>query len=651
EFKDVRDRIIVVGSIGMKAKQNKDKDKDEDDQTDPDTCDEEEQSDPDEREYYYSEFSCYGDRVDIVAPGENIFSTVEPLSAKYKDRNGNGYRFKNGTSMAAPQVAGVAGMIYSIRPDLTASRVKEIIIESAKNSAKSEGNREITHIQYDKNGKPINPNTYYVLDAEAALKKAMDEGNGDEPDEKDNAIIYGKVTDKNGEPVNNAKIYATSETTKKIFEFYSDEEGDYLLSLPPDTYTITFVGDEVIIDKVVFNGHGWTNKGTSYYATDSMKIKAKEVYPLDVQLDSYSYKEISVLGRTGNGELEYLYNVQIDIVKNATFTNTINEKIYYTNLEDGDYYIKAYKAGYIPQTLSVKVINGIICDNGRNKLTEIVLEPVKKSTISGSVLLYNETTYDVSPIENQSIFIYKCDSGDPSVMKYSSSDPYLVCTTTTNSKGIYEVEVEGTGEYIIKFDEDKQETVYANGNKYTVNACYIINGDDDDGNGNGNGDGNGGGDKDDGKVQLGLPGIIYDYWGRDGREDRFYTIYYCSSITITKPYPDEYQVYGVYNKTVSKGDVWDEEKITIYEPARSIAYGSEYTDGHTGSKDSFHKIVLGGTCFPDRRFPYDTTAGFMPLPEEVMEKLMAGEMVIFFVDENAPDGQPLQYAVVEHEYN
>ena len=82
----------------------------------------------------------------------------------------------------------------------------------------------------------------------------------------------------------------------------------------------------------------------------------------------------------------------------------------------------------------------------------------------------------------------------------------------------------------------------------------------------------------------------------------------------------------------------------VYGTAHSIAYGSEYADGHREHSNGSHRIVFGGTCFPDRRFPYDTTAFSAPLPEEVMEKLMAGEMVIFFVDENAPDGQPLQYA-------
>ena len=66
-------------------------------------------------------FSNYGkENVDIFAPGDQIYSTM-PNDA---------YEFQGGTSMAAPAVAGLAAMIRSYFPDLTASQVKKIIMES-----------------------------------------------------------------------------------------------------------------------------------------------------------------------------------------------------------------------------------------------------------------------------------------------------------------------------------------------------------------------------------------------------------------------------------------------------------------------------------------------------------------------------------------
>lgn len=66
-------------------------------------------------------FSNYGKiNVDVFAPGDDIYSTMP----------GNEYDFQGGTSMAAPAVAGVAALIRSQYPKLTASQVKKIIMES-----------------------------------------------------------------------------------------------------------------------------------------------------------------------------------------------------------------------------------------------------------------------------------------------------------------------------------------------------------------------------------------------------------------------------------------------------------------------------------------------------------------------------------------
>ncbi len=66
-------------------------------------------------------FSNYGDiNVDVFAPGDEIYSTMP----------NNKYDFQGGTSMAAPAVAGVAALIWSQYPKLTASQVKNIIIQS-----------------------------------------------------------------------------------------------------------------------------------------------------------------------------------------------------------------------------------------------------------------------------------------------------------------------------------------------------------------------------------------------------------------------------------------------------------------------------------------------------------------------------------------
>ena len=110
-------------------------------------------------------FSNFGDNITISAPGVDILSLraggtdlmrfvrtdYKPASAVVNDR----YYRVDGTSFAAPMVAGVASLILSTRPELTAADVKRMILQSA---------RDISGIGRDRNL------GYGLLDADAAVK-------------------------------------------------------------------------------------------------------------------------------------------------------------------------------------------------------------------------------------------------------------------------------------------------------------------------------------------------------------------------------------------------------------------------------------------------------------------------------------------------
>lgn len=67
-------------------------------------------------------FSNYGLRlVDVSAPGTNILSTVL----------NDGYDSWSGTSMASPQVSGIAALILSAKPNMDVMTLKQVLLDSA----------------------------------------------------------------------------------------------------------------------------------------------------------------------------------------------------------------------------------------------------------------------------------------------------------------------------------------------------------------------------------------------------------------------------------------------------------------------------------------------------------------------------------------
>lgn len=95
-LKQVTDRIIVVGAAQNDGNNSYSK-----------------------SVFKYGYTSNSGSRVDIWAPGSEIYSTVV----------GNKYDYASGTSMAAPVVTGVVAMVWTANPKLTGAEVKEIVCD------------------------------------------------------------------------------------------------------------------------------------------------------------------------------------------------------------------------------------------------------------------------------------------------------------------------------------------------------------------------------------------------------------------------------------------------------------------------------------------------------------------------------------------
>ncbi|RFU68318.1 peptidase S8 [Peribacillus saganii] len=72
-----------------------------------------------------SEYSSFGVSVDIVAPGEEVYSTM------YEAEKKSSFRKLSGTSMASPVVAGAAALLLSKYPNLTPVQVEYILEQTA----------------------------------------------------------------------------------------------------------------------------------------------------------------------------------------------------------------------------------------------------------------------------------------------------------------------------------------------------------------------------------------------------------------------------------------------------------------------------------------------------------------------------------------
>ncbi len=107
-------------------------------------------------ENFTAYFSNYGKiNVDIFAPGVDIYSTMP----------NNKYKSQDGTSMSSPVVAGIASLIMSYFPKLSAKKVKEIILESGIEIDLNIGNLgdNKNFKEYSKSGKLVNAYNALIL--------------------------------------------------------------------------------------------------------------------------------------------------------------------------------------------------------------------------------------------------------------------------------------------------------------------------------------------------------------------------------------------------------------------------------------------------------------------------------------------------------
>lgn len=222
EYPEVYNRIIVVGAV--------------------------------DSEYNISNFSNGGNRVDIYAPGEEIYSTIP--ENKYTNQFYNQSDHKryawSGTSMAAPHVSGIAAMVWSLNNNLTGSQVKEIVCKN--------GSLRCTSCK--------------MVDAYLALETTVHM----EDDRIDNVTNSGgilcwvvDIEDEN-KKIPNALVTATNIDTNKSQSTTTDSSGHFELILPEGEYILNVQADG-------YENYVWSNSNTNL--ANPIVVKSNSVNYLD----------------------------------------------------------------------------------------------------------------------------------------------------------------------------------------------------------------------------------------------------------------------------------------------------------------------------------------------------------------------------------
>lgn len=156
--------------------------------------------------------SSFGPRVTVAAPGTNILSTVV----------GDGYQYLTGTSMAAPVVTAIAGMVWSVDPEFTAKEVKDIIVDTATTPVSASRSEDT--------------GTYYLVDAYAAVREAMARKGGQ-------GTVMGRFVNETTSDSFHVKYRVYTEEGEEVAGGVSMADGSFSLEVPSGSYLLQPYGN------------------------------------------------------------------------------------------------------------------------------------------------------------------------------------------------------------------------------------------------------------------------------------------------------------------------------------------------------------------------------------------------------------------------
>lgn len=370
--------------------------------------------------FYYASFSNTGSRVDVCAPGVDVVSTIP--SSIYSYINISGYDTMSGTSMAAPYISGLAGMLYQANPELSGVQVKNIICNNIGiNVSDSHGN------------------IYGMPNAEICVEEAIELIGDNTGSLLPSGILAGMITNSEGTPLEGVKItaYRTSVGESNLENYYTigktDENGNYEMVLTQGTYNLNIYAEgylPCVIENVVINP-----EQTTYMENIIVIPFSLEYFTSDVDghvinaLNGNSIEEATVKFRKGwnNKTGNYVKNINGQEV--TTQTNVSGN--FSISLPIGIYTVEIEKNGFVTGYFNVVSTSGT-----SSGVQTMVLTPVLSEDEYRIVLTWGATPWDLD-----SHLSYYDGNTRLIHVYYSSKKGYL------NGETIAELDLDDTSSY------------------------------------------------------------------------------------------------------------------------------------------------------------------------------------------------------------
>lgn len=372
--------------------------------------------------YYVAADSGRGDRVDVYAPGTDIYSTANTEVGNEE------YKYMSGTSMAAPHITGLAALIWQANPTLRTTEVKEIIVKSQENGHEVfERDTAITDV-------------YHMPNAEVCIKTALGKPGGimNEDAELPKGTIKGKVTDEESNALSDITVVLvrTSYGQANLKDYYytvkTDQSGEYECTVIGGTYEINAYDSESKYLPVRVNGNVVSPEETLYMETIKLgKVPFSVIWNRAVSVQGKVYNAMngavipntSVNLRTGWNNTEGKY-----ITKG---TKTDSNGYFELKVAIGNYTVEIQKEGYI-----IGYYNVISVRNEADACESMILTPVLSDDEYRIIL-----TWDAEPRDLDSHLTYYKDGVQMMHVYFYNKSGYV------NGVNIATLDVDGTQGY------------------------------------------------------------------------------------------------------------------------------------------------------------------------------------------------------------